>query len=71
MDQGLDITKERLDKARLTVEKSPLVVKTPLLKNAGELFGLDKKCFTCNVHFKLETLQKTGTEYSILKGDTP
>jgi threonine dehydratase len=56
----LDITKERLDKARKEVEKSPLVVKTPLLKNVGELFGLDKKSFECNVHFKLETLQKTG-----------
>ena len=55
----LDITKERLDKARLAVEKSPLVVKTPLLKNAGKLFGLDK--FKCYVHLKLETLQKTGT----------
>ena len=60
----LDITKERLDKARLAVEKSPLVVKTPLLKNAGELFGLDK--FECHVHLKLETLQKTGVCNSVL-----
>ena len=58
----LDINKERLDKARSDVEKSPFVVKTPILKNVGELFALDKKCFNCNVHLKLETLQKTGTE---------
>ena len=60
----LDISKERLDKARIEVEKSPLVVKTPLLMNVGEQFDLDEKYFKCNVHFKLETLQKTGTDYS-------
>lgn len=54
----LNITQEKLNKARMVVEKSPFVLRTPILRNAGELFGLDKKC---NVHVKLETLQKTGT----------
>ena len=53
----LGITRERLDKARVAVNNSPLVKNIPLLKNVEELFSLD---VNCNVHLKLETLQKTG-----------
>ncbi|XP_028397973.1 uncharacterized protein LOC114521673 isoform X2 [Dendronephthya gigantea] len=54
----LNITQENLNKAKMVVEKSPFVLRTPILKNAEELFGLDKRC---NLHIKLETLQKTGS----------
>ena len=37
----LGISKESLEEARLVVNKSPLVLRTPLLKNVGENFGLD------------------------------
>ena len=53
----LGITKERLDAAKLIVDKSPLVVRTPLLKNVGKIFGLPDEY---EVHLKLESLQITG-----------
>ena len=55
----LGISKESLEEARLVVNKSPLVLRTPLLKNVGENFGLDDLNI-CQVHFKLESMQKTG-----------
>ena len=57
----LGISKESLEEARLVVNKSPLVLRTPLPKNVGENFGLELDDLNiCQVHFKMESMQKTG-----------
>ena len=53
------ISLEDVDKAIETIKQSPMVYRTPLLKNVGGMFGFADRF---KLHLKLENMQNTGNE---------
>lgn len=52
------ISLEDVDKAIETIKQSPMVYRTPLLKNVGGMFGFADRF---KLHLKLENMQNTGS----------
>ena len=53
------ISLEDVDNAIETIKQSPMVYRTPLLKNVGGMFGFADRF---KLHLKLENMQNTGNE---------
>ena len=52
------ITLDDIEKGLLENDHSSMVVRTPLLRDVGNIFGISDRCV---LHLKLENMQKTGT----------
>ncbi|KAJ7353966.1 hypothetical protein OS493_030809 [Desmophyllum pertusum] len=46
------------NKRSKTIKRSPMVIRTPLLQNAEQMFGFEDRC---KLHLKMESMQNTGT----------
>lgn len=61
------VTLEDIEKAIETIKRSPMVHRTPLLKNVEGMFGFAGQF---KLHLKMESMQNTGTYMAGQRGTT-